>query len=138
MAKNQVYLIKSGENSFVEEAEAIVGISGGKVGIGTTQPEADFHVTGSAKIGGDLTVDGTLTTINSSTVSVDDKNIELGSTENPTDATADGGGITVKGATDKTFNWLVTTDAWTSSENLHAAGGKHFAADECAHLTAMD
>ena len=36
MAKNQVYLIKSGQNSFVEETEAIIGISGGRVGIGTT------------------------------------------------------------------------------------------------------
>ena len=70
MAQNQVYLIKSGENSFVEETQAIVGISGGKVGIGTTHPEADLHVTGNVKVGGDLTVDGTLTTINSSTVSL--------------------------------------------------------------------
>ena len=58
MAQNQVYLIKSGENSFVEETQAIVGISGGKVGIGTTHPEADLHVTGNVKVGGDLTVDG--------------------------------------------------------------------------------
>jgi hypothetical protein len=129
MAENQVYLIKSGQNSFVEETEAIVGISGGKVGIGTTAPEADLHVTGSVKIGGDLAVDGTFTTINSSTISVDDKNIELGSTDSPTDITADGGGITVKGATDKTFNWIDATDAWTSSEHLHLAAGKRFAAD---------
>ena len=134
MAQNQVYLIKSGENSFVEETQAIVGISGGKVGIGTTHPEADLHVTGSVKVGGDLTVDGTLTTINSSTVSVDDKNIELGGTDNPTDVTAEGGGITVKGDTDKTFNWHAD-GGWTSSENLSVANGKHFAGDE---LRAID
>jgi len=136
MAENQVYLIKSGQNSFVEETEAVVGISGGKVGIGTTAPEADLHVTGSVKVGGDLAVDGTFTTINSSTVSVDDKNIELGSTANPTDVTADGGGITVKGATDKTFNWLDATDAWTSSEHLHLAAGKGFAADKLSAINA--
>ena len=135
MAQNQVYLIKSGENSFVEETQAIVGISGGKVGIGTTHPEADLHVTGSVKVGGDLTVDGTLTTINSSTVSVDDINIELGNTDNPTDATAEGGGITVKGTTDKTFNWH-TNGGWTSSENLSVADGKHFAGDELRALDA--
>jgi hypothetical protein len=129
MAENQVYLIKSGQNSFVEETEAIIGISGGRLGVGTTTPEADLHVTGSVKIGGDLAVDGTFTTINSSTISVDDKNIELGSTDSPTDITADGGGITVKGATDKTFNWIDATDAWTSSEHLHLAAGKRFAAD---------
>jgi hypothetical protein len=135
MAQNQVYLIKSGENSFVEETQAIVGISGGKVGIGTTHPEADLHVTGSVKVGGDLTVDGTLTTINSTTVSVDDKNIELGSTDNPTDASAEGGGITVKGDTDKTFNWHAN-GGWTSSENLSVADGKHFAGDELRALDA--
>jgi len=135
MAQNQVYLIKSGENSFVEETQAIVGISGGKVGIGTTHPEADLHVTGSVKVDGDLTVDGTLTTINSSTVSVDDINIELGSTDNPTDGTAEGGGITVKGDTDKTFNWHAN-GGWTSSENLSVADGKHFAGDELRALDA--
>ena len=135
MAENQVYLIKSGQNSFVEETEAIIGISGGRLGVGTTTPEADLHVTGSVKIGGDLAVDGTFTTINSNTISVDDKNIELGSTDNPTDVTADGGGITVKGTTDKTFNWSGNNSAWTSSEHLYLANGKHFSADE---LRALD
>ena len=42
----------------------------------------------------------------------------------PTDTSADGGGITVKGTTDKTFNWVDSTDAWTSSEHLNLASGK--------------
>jgi hypothetical protein len=42
----------------------------------------------------------------------------------PTDVTADGGGITLKGATDKTFNWVDATDAWTSSEHINLASGK--------------
>jgi hypothetical protein len=67
---------------------------------------------------GDLTVNGTTTTINSTTLAVDDKNIILGDVETPTDTTADGGGITLKGATDKTLNWLDATDSWTSSEHL--------------------
>jgi hypothetical protein len=36
----------------------------------------------------------------------------------PTDALADGGGITLKGTTDKTIAWLDATDAWTSSERF--------------------
>ena len=75
-------------------------------------------------LAGDLIVNGTTTTINSVTLTVDDKNIELGSTASPTDATADGGGITLKGTTDKTFNWVDATDAWTSSEDLALAAGK--------------
>lgn len=78
----------------------------------------------SLTLSGDLTVNGTTTTINSVTVTVDDKNIELGAVATPTDAGADGGGITLKGTTDKTFNWVDATDAWTSSENINLATGK--------------
>ena len=77
-------------------------------------------------LSGDLTVNGTTTTVNSTTLTVDDKNIELGSTVSPTDAGADGGGITLKGATDKTFNWVDATDSWTSSEHLNLLTGKKF------------
>ena len=75
-------------------------------------------------VSGDLTVNGTTTTINATTVTVDDKNIELGSVASPTNTTADGGGITLKGATDKTFNWVNATTAWTSSEDLNLLTGK--------------
>lgn len=78
----------------------------------------------SLTVTGDLTVNGTTTTINSTTLSVDDKNIELGSVDTPSNTTADGGGLTLKGATDKTFNWVNSTTSWTSSENLDLATGK--------------
>ena len=77
-------------------------------------------------LSGDLTVNGTTTTVNSVTVTVDDKNIELGAVATPTDAGADGGGITLKGTTDKTFNWVDATDSWTSSENMNLLTGKTF------------
>jgi hypothetical protein len=75
-------------------------------------------------ISGNLTVNGTTTTVNSTTLTVDDKNLELASVASPTNITADGGGITVKGATDKTFNWVNATTAWTSSEDLNLLTGK--------------
>lgn len=78
----------------------------------------------SLTLSGDLTVNGTTTTINSTTLTVDDKNLELGSVTTPSDATADGGGITLKGATDKTINWVDATDAWTLSEHVNIASGK--------------
>jgi hypothetical protein len=91
----------------------------GGVGIG-----GNLNVGGNAVITGNLTVNGTTTTVNSTTISVDDKNLELGSVASPTDTTADGGGITLKGSTDKTFNWVDATDAWTSSEHIALAAGK--------------
>jgi hypothetical protein len=77
-------------------------------------------------ISGGLTVDGTTTTINSTTLTVDDKNIELGSVDSPDNTTADGGGITLKGATDKTFNWVNATSSWTSSEHMNLLTGKSY------------
>lgn len=80
-----------------------------------------FTTTGAVTIGGDLTVNGTTTTINSTTVSTDDKNIELGATASPSDAGADGGGFTLKGTTDKTILWLDATDSWTYNQNIELA-----------------
>jgi len=85
---------------------------------GTTTVGNNLTVTGN------LTVNGATTTVNSTTLTVDDKNIELASTASPSDVLADGAGITIKGTTDKTFNWVDATDAFTSSENLETAAGK--------------
>ena len=85
---------------------------------GTTTVNNDLVVTGN------VTVNGTTTTVNAVTVTVDDKNLELGSVATPTDVTAEGGGITLKGATDKTLNWVGATAAWTSSEDFNLLTGK--------------
>ena len=74
-------------------------------------------------VGGDLTVNGTVTSVNSTTVTIDDKNIELGSTANPTDTTADGGGITLKGSSDKTITWVNSTDCWTFNQSINITTG---------------
>lgn len=75
---------------------------------------------------GDLTVQGNTTTLNTATLVVEDKNIVLSNVATPTDTTADGAGITILGATNKTLNWVDATDSWTSSENLDLAAGKVF------------
>ena len=75
-------------------------------------------------LSGNLTVNGTTTNLNSTNLVIEDKNIVLGDTTTPTDVTADGGGITLKGTTDKTLNWVDATDAWTSSEHVNLASGK--------------
>ena len=77
-------------------------------------------------VSGDLTVSGTTTTINSTELDVTDKNITLGNVSTPTDTTADGGGISLLGATNKLFRWLNASDSWTSSEHIDLASGKEF------------
>lgn len=80
----------------------------------------------SLTLSGDLTVNGTTTNINSTNLVVEDKNVILGDVATPSDTTADGGGITLKGLTDKTFNWVDATDSWTSSEHINLASGKSY------------
>jgi hypothetical protein len=74
---------------------------------------------GSVIIGGDLTVNGEMTTVSSSNLIVEDKNIELGATAIPTDATADGGGITLKGTNDHSIIWNDSSKAWSFSEHIN-------------------
>lgn len=99
----------------------------GGVGVAENLNVGGNHdVGGNLTVTGDLVINGTTTTVNSTTVSVDDKNIELGSVASPSNTTADGGGITLKGLTDKTFNWVNSTSAWTSSEHINIASGKTY------------
>ena len=89
----------------------------------TIDPAAVGDDTGTVVIAGDLQVDGTTTTINSTTVEVGDKNIVLGA-----DATADtqndGAGITVSrpDSTNAGISWDETNDEWDVTNGLNVAG----------------
>jgi hypothetical protein len=85
---------------------------------------------------GNLIVNGTETILNTQILSVEDKNIVIANTASPTDILADGGGITLKGNTDKTLNWVDATDSWTSSENFNLLTGKTYKINATDVLTA--
>jgi hypothetical protein len=93
-----------------------------RVGINTDSPLSTLDVNGDARIRGNLTVVGSTTVVQSSTLQITDKNIEIAQ-GNTTDALASGGGITLHGATDKTFNWISSNSSWTSSENMNLTSG---------------
>ena len=104
-------------------------------------PKAAPAFTGTATgvnltLSGDLTVNGTTTTVNSSTLTVDDKNIEIGSVASPSDSTADGGGITLKGGSDKTITWTNSTDSWDFNQHVNAATGQEFKINNVSVLSA--
>ena len=71
---------------------------------------------------GDFTVNGTTTTVNSTTLQIDDKNIELAHSPSGTegaDTAVDGGGITLKSSdSDKEIKWVNADDAWTFNQHL--------------------
>ena len=89
-----------------------------------------------AIISGNLTVNGTTTTINSTTVNIDDKNFQV-ATGAADDAAADGAGFTVdSGDGDKTWNFEATGDNWGSSENINLASGKVLKVNNTSILSA--
>ena len=85
---------------------------------------------GNLLVQGDLTVSGATSYLDTNTLRVNDKNIELAYGDTPTDIIANGGGITLKGDTDHTINWANATQSWTSSDNFGVASGKHFHVDD--------
>ena len=118
------------------------GVASSSTSTGALQVTGGAGISGAVNIGGDLTVtggltvNGTTTNINTTNLVVEDKNIIIADVTTPTDTTADGGGITVKGATDKTFNWVNATAAWTSSEDLNLLTGKQYEIAGTSVLTA--
>jgi len=80
---------------------------------------------GTLNVQGDLNVQGTFTTINSTTITVADKNIELGVVAVPSDLTAEAGGITLRGATNKSINWYSGV-GWSSSESWNLAASNTY------------
>jgi hypothetical protein len=87
----------------------------------TIDPAAVGDNTGTVIIAGNLQVDGTTTTINSTTVEVDDLNIVLG-TGSVNAGAANGGGITIDLGTDgsATFTYNSTTDQFVSNKDITA------------------
>ena len=57
-------------------------------------------------------------------------------TSGATDATANGGGVQVYGATNKTFTWASLTGAWTSSENINLVSTKAYEINGASVLNA--
>lgn len=96
-------------------------------------PAATGDNTGNVKILGGLQVEGTTTTVNSTTVSLNDKNLVLADSA-PNPAAADGGGITVGGA-NATLEYKVLGDKWEVNKPLHAPE-LHADSGEIVSLTA--
>jgi len=96
----------------------------------------NVNINGDIVIDGNFKVDGETTYVNTNILTVDDKNIELGSVDSPDNTTADGGGITLKGATDKTIIWDSASSNWTLSEHINIVSGKNFKINNISVLNA--
>ena len=106
---NIVTLVDSSNNVVV--AGSIIGPS-----TLTIDPAAVGDATGLVRILGNLQVEGTTTTINSTTVSINDKNLVLADSASNA-AAADGAGITINGA-NATLTYASTGDKFVFNKNI--------------------
>ena len=103
----------------VQLVSNIVGnVSGGASFTGIVTASA-LNVINDATVGGaltvtNLTVNGTQTIINTTTLDIVDKTVGIASTSTPSNTTADGAGIVVYGGNDgnKSITWDTTSDNW--------------------------
>jgi len=132
-AGGSVILSNSG-NPKLETTSTGVDITGNAVLTGELRGPASFVIdpatvgdnTGEVVIKGDLTVEGTQTTVNSTTLDVADKNITLNHGSGDTSATADQAGITIQDAvnstTDATILWTTSNDRFNFSHPVAVTG----------------
>ena len=119
------YIAPTTNSTAVEDNTVDLGLS--------THRFKDLHLSGTANVGGnlvvtgDLTINGTTTTLNTATLNVEDKNITLNYGSGDTSSTADGAGITIQDAvnssTDASFTWRASDDKFISSHPIRAFGG---------------
>jgi len=209
----ELNLVDGSSPASVVNGKAVIYGAAGEVAASSISTTGNASVSGNLTVTGNLTINGTTTTINTNTLSVDDKEIELGaatgvvgtagsvsagsavvtslaSTANiipgstasflagngtvtmplgttvasvdsatqitlsaactgsgtaggailafggASDTTASGGGIRLKGTTDKTLTWVNSTSAWTSSEDFNLVTGKVYEINGVSVLSA--
>lgn len=117
-----------------QESAVTINASTRTVDLYTAFADSRVNVGGDLVITGNLTVNGGTTTVNTATLTVEDKNIELANVANPTNITADGGGIILKGTTDHSIVWKNNGvavpelgTAWNINDHINLLGSKYFA-----------
>jgi len=118
-ATRVVYAGASG--ALVDSAEMTFGAGGLTLAKDLSARSGSFS--GDVTISGNLLVSGDTVTVNVGELTVEDKNILIANVATPSDATADGAGITIKGTTDKTILWVDASDSFVFSEPVVAPSG---------------
>ena len=107
-----------------QESAVVINASARTIGLYPTISASTVEIGGNLVVAGNLTVEGTTTTLNTSVFTVEDKNVIIANVASPTNSTADGAGITIKGSTDKTISYSNASNWLDVSETLNLAAGK--------------
>jgi len=128
----------SSSADFASSARFAVGLnSSGNVVVGSAgtvlNSNGDATVGATLTVNGNFFVQGTVTTVNRTDLAVDDKIITLGRTLS-SDTLADGGGLVLKGSSDRTLTWSDSADAWTSNDNFNVGSAYGYKVDNTTVL----
>ena len=107
-----------------QENAIVINSNARTIGLYPTISSSTVNLGGDLVVNGNLTVEGTTTTLNTSIFTVEDKNIIIANVTSPTNSTADGAGITIKGTTDKIIAYSNSSNWLDISETLNLASGK--------------
>jgi hypothetical protein len=110
--------------SDTQENAIVINSTARTIGLYPTIESSTINLGGNLVVNGNLTVEGTTTTLNTSIFTVEDKNVIIANVTSPTNSTADGAGITIKGTTDKTIVYNNSSNWLDISETLNLAAGK--------------
>jgi len=107
----------------ISASSGALNLDAAQTGITSIGPSSGvLTVSDDLTVTGDLIVNGTTTTVNSTTVTIDDKLIELAHSPSGSegdDAAIDGGGIMLKSSdSDKSIVFTNSTDSWTFNQHL--------------------
>ena len=110
-----------------------------RIGVWNDAPAYTMDLTGDMRITGNLIVEGSQTSLDVSTMRIEDKNIELAVTSDSTllpEADVDDSGLIVRvSGTDKKLTWRQTPNAWTTTENFNVTSGNSYKVDGTNVLT---
>lgn len=145
VGKNLTFTVTQG----IEQEPAInVSPNSRIIGLYEGYLDSQIEIGGNLNVAGSITVAGNVTTISSSELVVTDQNITLGQVTDEngvednaatTDLTAEAGGITLRGDTDKSLIWSATPNpSWTSSENFNLVNGKYYAINNFPLIREID
>ena len=116
----------------ISASSGALNLDANQAGITSIGPAGNLTVNQDLIVTGTLTVNGATTTVNSTTLTIDDKLIELAhspSGSEGNDAAVDGGGIILKSSdSDKSIVFTDSTDSWTFNQHLFpdSDSGKNF------------
>jgi hypothetical protein len=119
--RNLILNVRRGSD---QEDSLAITASSRTIDLYRTFPDSQVNVGGNLTVFGNLSVEGTTTTLNTSDLTIEDKNIIIANVSSPTDVTADGAGITIRGDTDKTILYSETDNWLEISEAVNLVSGK--------------